>query len=844
MEKQKLESPLPHTCCTAEEVLFMRSHSVAAITLVILGFSASLFGPQPATAAAEPQEIRSIEFDDYFDVDLDGALPFPPGAGTALLLPTGTDTKARLVPMGGTVPEDAEVIELADPINASFDARVKHSRLVVLERGMLMLRSIGSTQTSESFDWRSLAIGSPQGVAVDPESGSIFVLDAAGRRIVRVDPGPGGDLDATTAARAGRVDELPLPDGVGSVRGLAFDAARKRLYVLSPKSKALYEIGWEGQLLDVRPLTAPEWRQPLGLVVAPSADRTDPAEQTSLFLASASATGAVVTEWSLESARISAAAASERAALIRTIDTSRFSPPSPDPAGIAWDPTEDRLLVTDSEVNEMWIFTGVNFFETTRFGSLLRSRSTMSFSDEPTGIAIDRPGNRVFISDDTGTDRIYTVELGGDGRFDTGDDSVFWFDTKAYGSNDPEGVAFGNNTLYWVDGVNSEVYWMVASDGDFDGRRDSVGHFDTSILGVTDPEGIEWNPANGNLFIVGEPDHTVAEVTPTGALVRNIDISEAKAKKPAGLAIAPRTQGSGWSLFVTDRGVDNDSDPNENDGKVYELAISGGVIAQCGNGVRESGEQCDGGDLGGASCSDQGCSSGTPTCSSSCKLSYSGCSACSVCGNGIQEIGEDCDGSDLDGGTCQNQGFYCGSGVSCRSDCTYNTSSCVAGACGDDLVQAACGELCDGSQLGGETCRSLGWGSGNLGCQSNCAELDESECSVCDNDGVCEAGENCGNCPGDCTGGGPACGNHICEIDSGEDCRSCPSDCNGEQSKRKSKRYCCGDGDGEGPVSCGDARCAASGNSCEAAPVPSWCCGNGICEIEEDTLNCALDCGA
>jgi DNA-binding beta-propeller fold protein YncE len=640
------------------------------------------------------------------------------------------------------------------------------------------------------------------------------------------------------------VDDLPLPNGLESPRGLAFDPSRRRLLVLSAKSKTLYELAMDGALLDTRPLTSAAWRQPEGLVFAPSADRTDDAARMSLFVIGATSNGAELFESSLDAPRLSALAARERADLVRTIDTSRFSPPSPDPAGIAWDPEQDRLLVSDSEVNEMSIFAGKNWFETTRFGSLLRSRSTMDFSDEPTGVAIDRPGNRIFVSDDTGDDSIYTVELGADGRFDTSDDRVLDFETKDFGSRDPEGVAFGNDTLYWVDGVDSEVYWMTSSDGDFDGRRDSVGHFDTLLVGVEDPEGIAWNPVNGNLFVVGKPDDLVLEVTPAGVPVREINIEDAKAKKPAGLAVGPSTEGSGWSLYVADRRVDNDSNPSENDGRVYELAISGGVVAQCGNGVRESGEQCDGNDLGGASCSDQGCSSGSPSCTSSCTLDYSGCSVCPECGNGVRETGEDCDGSDLGGGTCQNQGFYCGSGVSCRSDCTYNTSSCIAGSCGDDLVQALCGEACDGSAVGGETCQSQGWGSGDLGCQNDCSGLDESNCSVCDNDGVCEVDENCGNCPNDCIGGGPACGNDVCEIDAGEDCGSCPSDCNGIQTKRKSKRYCCGDGDGQNPVFCGDGRCTSGGNTCDAAPIPSWCCGNGTCESpEEDALNCAIDCG-
>jgi hypothetical protein len=49
----------------------------------------------------------------------------------------------------------------------------------------------------------------------------------------------------------------------------------------------------------------------------------------------------------------------------------------------------------------------------------------------------------------------------------------------------------------------------------------------------------------------------------------------------------------------------------------------------------------------------------------------------------------------------------------------------------------------------------------------------------------------------------------------GEDCLSCPDDCNGDQGGNPGNRYCCGDGDGEGPVGCGDPRCTANGNTCE-----------------------------
>ena len=52
-------------------------------------------------------------------------------------------------------------------------------------------------------------------------------------------------------------------------------------------------------------------------------------------------------------------------------------------------------------------------------------------------------------------------------------------------------------------------------------------------------------------------------------------------KKPAGLAYAPASNGSGaMRFYVVDRGKDNNSDPNIIDGKLVELtAPSGGAAA-------------------------------------------------------------------------------------------------------------------------------------------------------------------------------------------------------------------------------------------------------------------------
>ncbi|MBP9695452.1 MAG: hypothetical protein KBD73_03565 [Candidatus Magasanikbacteria bacterium] len=47
------------------------------------------------------------------------------------------------------------------------------------------------------------------------------------------------------------------------------------------------------------------------------------------------------------------------------------------------------------------------------------------------------------------------------------------------------------------------------------------------------------------------------------------------------------------------------------------------------------------------------------------------------CGNGLKEIGEDCDGTDIGTTSCVGEGYSSGS-LSCYESCTINTSLCVA----------------------------------------------------------------------------------------------------------------------------------------------------------------------
>jgi uncharacterized protein YjiK len=420
----------------------------------------------------------------------------------------------------------------------------------------------------------------PQGMTIDPASGHLFILDSAAARIIRVEPEGDGTFDRAV------VTAIDLqPTGLAAVRGLAFDPTTGHLHLLSLPEQTLVEVSQSGQVVATRALAAFGLRQPQGMVFAPSGDLTDAASEISLYISEGQTPGDIL-EFSFAEP-VAPVASAITASLVRTIDTSQWSPPSPDPSGLAYLPASGTLLVADGEVNEMPpYFTGKNLFEASLSGTLLKTLTTISFSDEPVGLDVNPANKHLFISDDTGTRSVYELNPGPDGLYNTSDDTFTSFKTADFGSSDPEGLAYdaGSGALFIIDGVNREVYRVTPGpNGIFNGvppvGDDQVTHFDTANLGLDDPEGIAFNSNSGTLYAVGKPADTLFELTTGGNLVQTIDISAADATKPAGVAYGPGSQNAGqMSIYIAARGVDNDSNPNENDGKLYEFSLGQPVV--------------------------------------------------------------------------------------------------------------------------------------------------------------------------------------------------------------------------------------------------------------------------
>lgn len=268
-------------------------------------------------------------------------------------------------------------------------------------------------------------------------------------------------------------------------------------------------------------------------------------------------------------------AAEVKGGLVKATKTSEWTTPSPDPSGIGYNVNTKRFLISDGEVEEMGIYKGVNLYEAETSGDLSGTAVTTPWSSEPTGIAVN-PNGEIYVSDD---DKRTVFVL--DSLSDTTPGSVASSKFTAHGVDpDLEGVGYDSkrNEILVANGERGAGFWRVkpGADGKF-GTGDDV--VDPKILvgmhGAVDPEGIAYDAVRDTVVMVDGSSNKIYEMTATGALLNRIDISGMGMNAAAGIEVAPASNGSAArNYFIVDRGVDNNSDPNENDGVLYEVAAN------------------------------------------------------------------------------------------------------------------------------------------------------------------------------------------------------------------------------------------------------------------------------
>jgi hypothetical protein len=569
----------------------------------VLGLALLLFlgvGSQPVSAATAPapamrlrqkQMIRT----DRLDVRRPAGIAY---AGDSDLFLVFTQAPAA----GGSDPnpgrgvllnrwhEGTGTLDLPVPLTGgravAYDRRGQ--RLLELDVLAHTLHVIPGTATGE-FDMARHRLAAPRaaalrpvGMTVDPASGEVFVLDRLMRRILRFMPAEGATVPSHRWVDLGSLATRDLT-------GLALDPASGHLFTLDAARKQVLELTTDGAQVASHDVSSIEFSAPQDLVFAPSGDQTDDPATMSLFVgdpgAPSTRRGNVIelawTEVTSSTLIENGIQATTAATLVRVTATSAYSPPAPDPSGCSYDPARGRLVISDAEVDEMSIYAGKNIFETNLNGQLQRSWTTVPWDQEPCGNAYNPNNRHHYISNDD-ADRVTDIDPGPDGLPGTSDDTRTTWKTNGFGCGDAEGISYDpvGNRIFLADGVNEEVYVVrPGANGRFEGGGDDqVTHFDTHVLSVTDPETVEWKADTGTLLVLGSSSSKVMrEVTTTGQLLASTDLSFAPLKKPSGMCYAPSSTGSGMSVYIVNRGSDNNSDPRENDGTLVEISLGGTV---------------------------------------------------------------------------------------------------------------------------------------------------------------------------------------------------------------------------------------------------------------------------
>ena len=530
-------------------------------------------GEHPATDVVQGYEKHSF-YPHEFGFDQPGGVTYVEGPG--VLAVAESRTESTVVAMLRTDRDEVvgrmSIPRLDAPATLADDGR---GTLAALDGQALL--SWPAAARGEATVRRSrvegVSVDEASAMTYDPMTRSWLVLDPIRQRIVAVDD----------KGKVPRATERVSLDGLdaGSLQGIAVEPLSGQVYVADSEHSRVYGLSSTGEVLEV--VDVADTGTFTSMAFGATADPTDATAETGLYVTQSAETSeyGLVSELSLEPLGALAVQASSESTgtLVRKTLLSQLTPPSPDPSGITYMRDRQRLLIVDSEVDEMNIYDGVNLWLTPRDGSFAADTgNTLKFSKEPTGVGYDADAQRMFVSDD---DRgsVFQVTTGSDNRFGTTDDSVTSFSTTAFGNDDLEDVTFDSTSgdLFLTEGVGAEV-WRVSSgaNGRFDGIApagdDQVSHFDVGAFGITDLEGIGYSISRDSLFLADRKFPRILEVTKDGGLVQSIDVEDLDMDKPAAITTAPATDDpTRTSLYVTTRGVDNDNHPDENDGTLYEV---------------------------------------------------------------------------------------------------------------------------------------------------------------------------------------------------------------------------------------------------------------------------------
>jgi hypothetical protein len=456
------------------------------------------------------------------------------------------------------------------------------SPLVILDNGSGSLRFVTRdgreiATASSPVDLRATGAAEASAIDLDPAADAVVLVSAEQDEILRFGfrQLPRGSQYVAELTGGCQI-RLPVLREASDI-SMAIRPSDGNIFLAGGDGTVLHELNRDGHPIAIYDLAPLQLEAVHGLTFAPTADPTDAPGALDLYLLDSSGAGGRIVELAFAPAA-APSTIDATASVGSVVDTSTLDPISSDPGGVAFDPTGRQLLVTDSDIDEIRPEDGHALFAIAEDGTWTGLGSPGGLT-EVTDVAVDAVGGRWFLTDDS-KQVVLVIDLGDDGVYGTRDDRTSRFSTAEFGADDPEGIAFGQDSLFISSGSTSQVYRVSAGpDGVFSGQAngsdDMIASFDTEALGIADPEGVDYDPGRGTLYVVSRKAHeAIVEVATDGTLVSRFAVPEGTLNSPGGIALVPAMDGSdSLSLLVADRGEDNADSAAPIDGRLIELRL-------------------------------------------------------------------------------------------------------------------------------------------------------------------------------------------------------------------------------------------------------------------------------
>ena len=123
------------------------------------------------------------------------------------------------------------------------------NRLIEIKAGP---DGVPGSGVSTNIDAAHFDLADPQGMAIDPIGGDLYILDTVWSEVLRIKPDPIRGFEQP------EITTIPLwPHGLDTfeLRGITFDPATGHLHILDPKEQRLYEVKTTGVIAANRDLS-------------------------------------------------------------------------------------------------------------------------------------------------------------------------------------------------------------------------------------------------------------------------------------------------------------------------------------------------------------------------------------------------------------------------------------------------------------------------------------------------------------------------------------------------------------------------------------------------------------